>query len=94
MPKNILQVGPLFRGAIKPADLHIMTRQLVNLTVEIVDLLLDGPARLEQRPDRSHQFGTIFDQRLGAHGEDIELGAADDETGFLSRPRTWFSRSR
>jgi hypothetical protein len=26
----------------------------------------------------SHQFETIFDQRLGAHGKDIELGAADD----------------
>jgi hypothetical protein len=67
----------------EPADLHIMTRQLVNLTIEIVDLLLDGLARLEQRPDRSHQFGTIFDQPLGAHGEDIELGAADDETEIL-----------
>ena len=43
-----------------------MTSQLVNLTIEIVDLLLDGLARLEQRPDRSNQFGTIFDQPLGA----------------------------
>ena len=34
-----------------------MTSQLVNLTIEIVDLLLDGLARLEQRPDRSNQFG-------------------------------------
>ena len=48
------------RHGHEPADLHIMTRQLVNLTVEIVDLLLDGLARLEQRPDRSHQFGTIL----------------------------------
>ena len=71
-----------------------MTRQLVDLTIEIVDLLLDSRARLEQWPDRSHQFRTIFDQRLGAHGEDIELGAADDEPRFLSRPRTWFSRPR
>ena len=33
----------------KPTDLQIMTRQLVNLTVEIVDLLLDGLARRKQR---------------------------------------------
>ena len=32
----------------EPADLQIMTRQPVNLTVEIADLLLDGLARLEQ----------------------------------------------
>ena len=36
-----------------------MTRQLVNLTVEIVDLLLDGLARLKQRPHCSNQLGTI-----------------------------------
>ena len=64
-----------------------MTRQLVNLTIEIVDLLLDGLARLEQRPDRSHRFGTIFDQPLGAHGEDIELGAADGAKTDIGAPR-------
>lgn len=31
-----------------------MTRQLQNLTVEIADLLHDGLARVEQRPDRGH----------------------------------------
>jgi hypothetical protein len=66
----------------------------VNLAVEIFDLPLNGFACLEQRPDRGHELGTIFDQPLGAHGEDIELGTADDETEVFSRPRTWFSRSR
>ena len=73
------------RHGHEPADLHITTRQLVNLAVEIFDLLLNGLACLEQRPDRSHQLGTIFDQPLGAHGEDIELGAADDETEVLKQ---------
>jgi hypothetical protein len=68
--------------------------QPVNLTVEIADLLLDVLARLEQRPDRSHELGTILDQLLGSRGEDIELGATDEEPRFLSGPRTWFSRSR
>ena len=42
-----------------------MTRQLMNLTVEIADLLLDGLARIKQRSDRSDQFWTILDQLLG-----------------------------
>lgn len=41
-----------------------MTRQLQNLTVEIADLLLDGLARREKRPDHSHQLGTILDQSI------------------------------
>ena len=45
-----------------------MTRQLVNLTVEIANLLLDGLARIKQRSDRSDQFGTILDQLLGPRG--------------------------
>ncbi len=57
-----------------------MASQLQNLTVEITDLLLDGLTCLEQRSDRSDQIGTILDQLLGSHGEDIELGTADDET--------------
>ena len=35
------------RHGHEPADLHIMTRQLQNLAVEIADLLLDGLARRE-----------------------------------------------
>jgi hypothetical protein len=66
-----------------------MTRQLQNLTVEIADLLLDGLARIKQRPDRGHQLGTILDQLLGSRGEDIKLGATDYETKVF-----WFSRSR
>jgi hypothetical protein len=38
-----------------------MTRELRNLAVEVVDLPLDGFARLEQWPDRSHQLRTILD---------------------------------
>jgi hypothetical protein len=68
------------RRGHEPADLHIITGQLQNLTVEIADLLLDGPARCEQRSDRSDQLRTILNQLLGSHGEDVELGAPDDET--------------
>ncbi len=35
------------RHGHEAADLHIMTRQLQNLTLEIADLLLDGLARRE-----------------------------------------------
>ena len=45
----------------EPSDLRIMTRQIQNLTVEIADLLFDGLARLEQRPDGGHQLGMILD---------------------------------
>src|ERR1700730_7423490 len=61
----------------KPADLRIMASQFRNLAVKLTDLLLDGIARFEQRPDRSHQLGTTLDQLLGSHGKDIELGTAD-----------------
>src|ERR1700694_5753120 len=67
----------------EPADLHIMTRQLQNPTVEIADLPLDGLACLEQRPDHGHQLWSILDQLLGSHCEDIELGTADDKTKVL-----------
>src|ERR1700730_6177185 len=82
------------RRGHEPADLHIITGQLQNLTVEIADLLLDGPARCEQRSDRSHQLRTILNQLLGSHGEDVELGAPVTRPRFLRRPRIWFSRSR
>jgi hypothetical protein len=67
----------------KPADLHIMTRQLVS--VEIVDLLLDGLARLKQRPHCSNQLGTILDQLCGSRSKDIELATADTQ-GFTKEP--------
>ena len=73
------------RRGHEPADLRIITGQLPNLTVEIVDLLFDSMARLEQRPDRGDQLGTTLNQLLGSHGEDIELGAADDETEVLEQ---------
>src|ERR1700693_4200737 len=73
------------RHGHKPANLHIMTRQPQNLTVEIADLLLDGLARDKQWPDRSNQLGTVLDQLLGSHGKDIELGTADDETEVLEK---------
>ena len=62
-----------------------MTRQLVNLTVEIVDLLLDGLARLKQRPRSSDQLGTILDQLCGSHSKDLELATADDQTEVLEK---------
>ena len=45
-----------------------MTRQLLHLTIEIVDLLLDSLARREQGPDRGDQLGTPL-----ASGELIPL---------------------
>jgi hypothetical protein len=73
------------RAGSSPADLRFTARQLHNLTVELTDLPLDGGASLQQRPDRSHQLRTIFDQLLGSHGEDIELGTADHETEVLEK---------
>src|SRR5712675_975915 len=73
------------RHGHESADLQILTRQLQNLTVEIVDLLLDGLTCLEQRPDHSDQLGTVLDQFLGPHGKDIELGTADHETDVLEQ---------
>jgi hypothetical protein len=66
-------------------------RQPLNLTVEIAELLLDGLARLEQRPDRSHQLGTILDHLLGSRGEDIVIvrdakGAVDDRRSPYVEP--------
>src|SRR5262249_50971688 len=69
----------------EPSDLRIMTRQLENLTIEIVGLLLDGLTCLEQRPDHSNQLGTIRDQFLGPRGKDVELGTADHETDVLEQ---------
>ena len=71
-----------------------MTGQLLNLAVEIVDLLLDGLARIEQRPHRGDQLGTPLNQLLGTYSEDIDLARPMTRPKFLSRPRTWFSRSR
>src|SRR5919201_4743786 len=71
------------RHCHEPSDLRIITCQLQNLTIEIVDLLLDGLTCLEQRPDYSDQLGTILDQFLGPHSKDIELGTADHETDVL-----------
>src|SRR5436190_633167 len=73
------------RHGHEPSDLCIITCQLQNLTIEIVGLLLDGLTCLEQRPNHSHQLGTILDQFLGSHGKDIELGTADHETDVLEQ---------
>src|SRR6266516_2146048 len=67
------------RHGHEASDLRIITCQLQNLTIEIVGLLLDGLTCLEQRPNHSHQLGTILDQFLGSHGKDIELGTADTD---------------
>src|SRR5437660_7452492 len=73
------------RHGHEASDLRIITCQLQNLTIEIVGLLLDGLTCLEQRPNHSHQLGTIFAQFLGSHGKDIELGTADHETDVLEQ---------
>ena len=83
--KQSAVIGPTPGTVSKPADLHIMTCQLVNLTVEIVDLLLDGLARLKQRPHCSNQLGTILDQLCGSRSKDIELATADTQ-GFTKEP--------
>jgi hypothetical protein len=62
-----------------------MASQFHNLAVKLTDLLPDGIARFEQRSDRSYQLRTTLDQLLGSHGEDIELGTADDETKVLEK---------
>ena len=62
-----------------------MASQLHNLAIKLTDLLLDGIAGFEQRPDRSHQLRTALDQFLGSHGKDIELGSADDEAEILEK---------
>ena len=62
-----------------------MASQFHNLAVKLADLLLDGIARFEQRPDRSYQLRTALDQLLGSHGEDIELGTTDHETEVLEK---------
>ena len=62
-----------------------MARQFHNLALKLTDLLPDSIARFEQRSDRSYQLRTALDQLLGSHGEDIELGTADDETEVLEK---------
>ena len=58
-------------------------------------LLLDGLARLEQRPHHGNQLGAILNQLCCPHSEAVELGATNYPTKkFLSKPRIWFSRSR
>src|SRR5262249_5629058 len=49
-------------------------------TVEVANLALVGLARLQQRPNRSDQLRTIFDQLFSSHGEDVELGSANHKT--------------
>src|SRR5262249_60984798 len=57
-----------------------MPRQPQHLAVEVANLALDGLARLQQRPNRSDQLRTIFNQLLSSHGEDVELGSANHKT--------------
>src|SRR5215475_5070433 len=71
------------RHGHEPADLRIMTCQLQNLTIEIVDLLFDSLACPDQRSDHSDQVWSILDQLPGSCRKDVELGTADDETKVL-----------
>src|SRR4030081_2411225 len=73
------------RHGHEPADLRITASQLCNLTVKLPDLMLDGIAHFEQRPDRSHQLRTILDQLLGSYSEDIERATSDHETEVFKK---------
>src|SRR5437879_1648051 len=73
------------RHGHEPAGLRITASQFCNLTVKLPDLLLDGVACFEQRPDRSYQLGPILDQLLGSYSEDIECGTSDHETEVLEK---------
>src|SRR4030081_3277452 len=73
------------RHGHEPAALRIRASQFCNLTVKLPDLLLDGIARFEQRPERSHQLRTILDQLLGSYSEDIERATSDHETEVLEK---------
>ena len=58
-----------------------MTRQLVNLAIEIADLAARWPCAPRAAVlTAATSSGRPFDQLLGSHGEDVELSAADDET--------------
>src|SRR4030088_3677098 len=73
------------RHGHEPTNLRITASQFCNLTVKLPDLLLDGIARFEQRPDRSHQLRTLLDQLLGSYSEDIERATSDHETEVLEK---------
>src|ERR1700760_5121876 len=62
-----------------------MASQSHNLAIKLPDLLLDRIARFQQRSDRSYQLTASLDQLLGSHGEDIELGTADDEAEVFEK---------
>src|SRR3979490_2864881 len=73
------------RHVHEPAALRITASQFCNLTVKLPDLLLDGIARFEQRPDRSHQLRTILDQLLGSYGEGTLRRTSPHETEVLEK---------
>src|SRR5213082_1239055 len=73
------------RHGHEPSDLRIITCQLQNLTIEIVDLLLDSLTCLQQRSNHCDQLGTIRDQFLGPHSKDTKLGTADHEADILEQ---------
>src|SRR4030088_1333659 len=73
------------RHGHEPAGLRITASQFCNLTVKLPDLLLDGIARFEQRPDRSHQLRTILDQLLSTYSEDIERATSHHENEGLEK---------
>src|SRR5260370_24765515 len=61
----------------EPSDLRIITCQLQNLAIEIVGLLRDDLTCLDQRPDHSHQLGTVLEPFLAPPANDTELGTSD-----------------
>src|SRR5437899_876247 len=81
------------RHGHEPAGLRITASQFCNLTVKFPDLLLDGVACFEQRPDRSYQLGPILDHSART-AKTLNVARPITRPRFLKRPRTWFSRSR
>src|SRR5262245_15968689 len=79
------------RHGHEPSDLRIVTRQLQNLTVEIVDLLFNGLARREQRPDHSINSGRSAISSSARTAKTLNLARPITRPTFLSRPRTWFA---
>ena len=53
--------------------------------IEIIDLLLDGLTRLEQRCDDSDQFGAVLNQFCCARSKAVELGTTNYPTKILEQ---------
>src|SRR6185436_4024056 len=66
--------------------LSIVAGQLQHLAVKVQNLLLDGPACLEQWIHRGSKFWPILGQLCGAHSKHVHLCSSDDEPKILEKP--------